>query len=100
MQVTIGTPGKCSAAHLNFLRRRPSAQRKTGEDGGLKMRDGVEQLARIGHFAKRGVEIGRVGEAFPELPAAVARLECARRHAEQCLGAGIEIGEHAVAVEE
>ena len=65
----------------------------------MQMLNRVEQLARVGHWGKRPVEIGRAGAALPKFAPAALRFELRRQHAEQRCGAGVEIGEHAVSVE-
>ena len=64
------------------------------------MPDRREQLLRVGHLREVAVEVRRPRQPLPELAAPVPRLERFWRHAEQDLGAEVEVREHAIAIEE
>ena len=64
------------------------------------MLHGVEQDARIGHFGEIAVEVRGLGKPLPEHAPAVLIDIVFRPHAEQSARGQIEIGQHAVGVEE
>ena len=101
MQVMMWVPGKCSLGPADLLRRRPIAERQAGQDDRVEVRDRVEQLPRIGHqrqAARRNPARGRSAARIracrgaPRTRATTCRADSLR--------AGIEIGQHAVAIEE
>ena len=59
-----------------------------------------KQVLGVRHLLQVAVEIAVLRETLPEFAAAVACLERFRRHSKDELGAGIEVGEHSIAIEE
>jgi hypothetical protein len=76
------------------------AERLSSQDLLIEMLDGVEQKGRVGQFGKRAVEVLALRNPSPKLMPTVFGLELARLHAKQAPDALIEIGEHAIGVEE
>ena len=64
------------------------------------MLDRLEQLLGVGHLGQVAVEVAGPRQPLPELAIAIFRLERRGMHPEDFARAGVEIGEHAVAIEE
>ena len=92
--------GEMLGGPFDLLRRRPFAERQAGQDRRLQMPDAIEQQASIGHFRQRAVEILGLRQPAPEAAAAVLALIVANGHAEQSARSFVEVGKHAVGVEE
>ena len=89
----LGSPG-------DLLRFGPSADRAAGEDDGVEMRDGIEELTGIGGEREMAIEAALIADPGPEGGGADFGFGFAGRHSEEFCGGGVEIGQDAIAVEE
>src|SRR3546814_13218972 len=92
--------GKMLGNPALLLRLRPVSARAARQDDWMEMRNCLEQVTRVRQQWQGGIEVARLGKPLPEGWQTMALLECARRPTADMLGTTVEIGAHAIAIEE